>query len=99
MEGALLLTDLLPALPCACSAGSGSGRSGASDSEIPVATREIQRPNNQEEGCPSVDAVREADDARDGRDTATGNTRDPKGAEAAVLPWVDQALQARSRWS
>src|SRR5215467_1157784 len=38
MEGALLLTDLPPVLPCACSAGSGSGRCGASDSEVPVAT-------------------------------------------------------------
>ena len=89
MEGALLLTDLLPALPCACSAGSGSGRCGAIDSEVPVATGEIQRRKNQEEGCPSVDAVREAHDARSGLDSATGNTRDPKAAEVAVLPWGD----------
>src|SRR5215469_11297443 len=96
MEGASLPTDPLPALPRACGAGSCSRRCGADDSEVPVAAREIQRPNNQEEGCPSVDAVREADGARDGRDAATGNTRDPKGAQVAVLPWVDQALQARS---
>ena len=37
--------------------GSGSGRCGASDSDVPAATREIQRRNNQEEGCPSVDAI------------------------------------------
>jgi transposase len=37
---------------------------GAIDSEVPVAIREIQRRNNQEEGCPSVDAVREAYEAR-----------------------------------
>src|SRR5215471_18367763 len=34
----------------------GQGRCGAIDGEVPVTTREIQRPNNQEEGCPSVDA-------------------------------------------
>src|SRR5271167_3904828 len=78
-------------------AGSGSGRCGASDSDVPVATREVQHPNNQEEDCPSVGGVREAHDARGGRDTATGNTRDPKGAEVAVLPWIDQALHAGSR--
>src|SRR5215470_9251646 len=72
-KGPLLLTDLLPALPCACSAGSASGSCGAIDSEVPVATREIQRRKNQEEGCPSVDAVGEADDARGGRNTATGD--------------------------
>ena len=38
-------------------AGSGSGRCGASDSDVPVATREVQHPNNQEEGCPSVGGV------------------------------------------
>lgn|GEM_PF-4114221 len=55
-----------------------SGRCGARDREVPVATREIQRPKNQEEGCPSVDAVREAHDTRSGRDTATGNPREPR---------------------
>jgi hypothetical protein len=70
---------------------------GASDGEVPVATREIQRSNNQEKGCPSVDAVREADDARGGRDTATGNTRDPVAAEVAVLPRTYQTLRAGSR--
>jgi hypothetical protein len=39
----------------------------------------------------------EAYDARGGRDIATGNTREPEGAEMAVLPWVDQALHAGSR--
>jgi len=77
-------------------ADSGSGRCGASDSELPVATREIQRPNNQEEGCPSVGGVREANDARGGRDNATGNTRDPKGADVAVLEWRKQASHAGS---
>jgi hypothetical protein len=97
MEGALLLTDLLPAWPCACSAGSGSGRCGAIDSEVPVATREIQRRNNQEESCPSVNAVREAYEARRGLDTATGNMTDPKTAEVAVRHWVDQAPHAGAR--
>src|ERR1022692_3667446 len=83
IEGALLLTDRLPAWPCACSAGSGSGRCGAIDSEVPGATREIQRRNNQEEGCPSVDAVREAREARGGLDTPAGNVRDPQAAEVA----------------
>src|SRR5271165_6771062 len=78
-------------------AGSGSGSCGASDSDLPVATREIRCPNNQEEGCPSVGAVREYECANAGRDDATGNTRDPKGAEVAVLPRDDQALQAGSR--
>src|SRR5438045_8657494 len=41
--------------------------------------------------------MREAHDARGGRGTATDNTRDPKGAEVAVFPWVDQALHAGSR--
>jgi pimeloyl-ACP methyl ester carboxylesterase len=71
----------------------------AGDSEEPAASRESQRPDSQEEGCPSVGAVGEADDARDGRDAASGATRDAKEAEAAVLPWVDQALQAGSRGS
>jgi hypothetical protein len=35
-------------------AGLRAGRWGASDGEVPVARREIQRPNDQEEGCPSV---------------------------------------------
>ena len=74
-----------------------SGRCGATDREVPVATREIQRPKNQEEGCPSVGGVREANDARGSREGATGNTRDPKDAEVAVFPWVDQALHAGSR--
>src|SRR5579863_3305259 len=76
------------------SAGSGSGRLGANDGEVPGATREIQCPNNQEEGCPCVDAVREAYDARGDRDTATGNTPGPKEAEMAVLKWPDQAPHA-----
>src|ERR1019366_2411717 len=83
--------------PARVRTGSGSGRCGATDSEVPVATREIQRPKNQEEGCPSVDAVREAYDARGGRGTATGNAPDPKDAEVAVLIWHDQALHAGSR--
>jgi len=65
--------------------------------EVPVATRDIERRKNQEEGCPSVGAVREAHDARGGRDTGTENTRDPRDAEVAVLPWVDQSVQPRSR--
>ena len=77
----------------------GSGRCGAIDGDVPGAAREVQRPDNQEEGRPSLDAVREAYDARGGRDTATGNTREPEGAEVAVLPWVDQALHAGSRRS
>ena len=68
----------------ASSAGSGSGRCGAIDSEVPVATREIQRRNDQEEGYPSVDPVREAHEARGGLDTGTGNMCDPEAAEAAV---------------
>src|ERR1017187_7927997 len=83
--------------PARVRTGSGSGRCGATDSEVPVATREIQRPKNQEEGCPSVDAAREAYDARGGRGTATGNTRDPRGAEVAVLPWSDQTPHSGSR--
>ena len=78
-------------------AGSGSGRCGASDSDLPAANREIQRPNNQEEGCPSVGSVEEAHDARGAREEATGNTREAKGAEVTVLPWIDQALHACSR--
>src|SRR3984893_3696388 len=57
-KGLCCLTDLLPAWPCACRAGSGSGRCGASDGEVPGAAREIQRRKDQEEGWPSVDAVR-----------------------------------------
>src|SRR5215471_17263849 len=95
----LVFTDLLPALPCACSAGSGPGRCGAGDGEVPVAAREVQGRNDQEAGCPRVGVVREADDARGGCDTATGDTRDTKGVDVAVLPWVDQALQARPRGS
>ena len=50
-----------------------------SDGEVPVATREIQRSDNQEEGCPSVDAGREADDAR-----GHGGTRIAGGSVAAA---------------
>ncbi len=39
----------------------------------------------------------EAYDARGGRDTATGNTPDPKEAEVAVLIGHDQTLHAGSR--
>src|SRR5271166_2561647 len=78
-------------------AGPGSGSCGASDSDLPVANREIRCPNNQEEGCPSVSAVREYECANAGRDDATGNTHDPKDAEVAVLPWDDQTLQAGSQ--
>src|SRR5258707_3861113 len=53
--------------PAGVGPGSGSGRCGASDSDVPGATREIQRPNSQEESCPSVDAVREANEDRGGR--------------------------------
>jgi hypothetical protein len=81
--------------------GAGSGARGRvpGDREIPVAPREIQRPNNQEEGGPAVDAAREAHDARSDRDTATGNSREPKDAKVAVLPRADQARQAGSRGS
>src|SRR5579872_7232797 len=73
---------------------SGSVSCGAIDGEVPVAASDVQRPDNQEEAGPAVHAVREADDARAGRHTAAGNTRDANGAEVAVLPWVDQALHA-----
>ena len=76
---------------------SGSGRRGASDREEPTAAREIQRRENQEEGCPPIDAVREAHDARGDLDTAADDTRAPREAEVAVLPWVDEALHAGSR--
>src|SRR6185437_13540794 len=78
-------------------AGSTSGGCGGSDREVPVASREIQRRESQEEGGPSVAAVRETHDAHGGGDAATGDTREPKDAKMAVLPWVDQALQAGLR--
>jgi hypothetical protein len=83
--------------PGRCWPGSVSGRCGASDGEVPAATREIQRPKSQKEGCPSVDAVREAHDARGGRHSATGNIPDPIEAEVAVCPWGNQAVNAGSR--
>ena len=82
---------------CSSRAGSGSGRPGASDREVPDATPEIQRPKNQEQGCPSVGAVREEQDAAEGQDAATGKTRGPRRAEVAVLPWIDPASRAGSR--
>ena len=69
----------------------------ASDSDVPVTAREVQRPNDQEESCPSVGSVRDAHDARGGSDKAAGNPRDPKGTEVSVHPWIDQALHAGSR--
>ena len=55
---------------------------------------------NQEEGCPSVDAVREAHDARAGRDTATGNTwPTPKKRRWRYAHGEIQALPAWSRGS
>ena len=75
--------------------GSGSGWCGASDSDVPVATREVQHPNNQEEGCPSVGGVGEAHDACGGGDNATGNTRDRKGVDVAVLPWEVSGVACR----
>src|SRR5690242_5615434 len=80
-------------------AGSGSGGPGAGDGQVPVTAREIQRSEKQEEGCPSVDAVGQADQARGGREAAAGDARDPEGADVTVLPRVDQALQAGSRGS
>jgi hypothetical protein len=94
-ERALLLTDLLPARPCARSAGSGSGRCRAGDGEVPVGTRDLQRRKDQEEGCPSVDAVREANEAREGRDTATGNTYGCKAAEVAGTPMGGSGVAGR----
>ena len=67
---------------------------GARHAELPVARREIQRRDHQEEGRPAVDLVREAHDARGGGDTATGNTGDPEGAKVAVFRRGDQALHS-----
>ena len=62
-----------------------SGGPGAGDGQVPVAAREIQRSEKQEKGCPSVDAVGQADEARGGRDAAAGDTRDSEGADVTVL--------------
>jgi hypothetical protein len=98
MKGVFLerLSSLFFVVMCCLDAGD-HHRSLRIYGEVPVATREIQRRLNQEEDCPSVDAVREAYDACGGLDTATENTHDPREAEVAVLPWVDQAVQAGSR--
>lgn len=79
-------------------AGSGTRRCGASDADVPTAIREVHHSNNQEKCCPSVGAVREAEGACCGRYKATGYMRDRKGTQVAVLPWIDQALHAGSRW-
>ena len=44
----------------------------------PDATAEIQRPKNQEQGRPSVGAVREEQDAAEGQDAATGKRVAPE---------------------
>lgn len=69
----------------------------ARDSEVPAGTRKVQRPDNQEEGGPTVGAVREAHDAGDGRDTATESARNPEDTEMAVFPWRNHTLHAGSR--
>src|ERR1700691_1549412 len=71
-------------------AGSGAGRCGAGDGEVPGAARERQCRNNQEVGCPSVGAVREAYEARGGRDSGTGDSPYAREAEVAVHPGRDQ---------
>lgn len=80
------LTELAADDPRTERAGSGVGGLGASDAEVPETAREVQRRDNQEERRPCVDAVREADEPRGGRDAATDNVPGPKEARVAMPP-------------
>src|SRR5580698_2477667 len=73
---------------------SGAGGCGAGNGEVPAATREVQRGDNQEEGGPLRHPVREADEARGGRHAAAGDVPDPEEAGMAVHPWRDQPAHA-----
>jgi len=64
-----------------------SGRCSAVDREIPIAAREVQRANDQEERRPFVGVVGETYKACAARDAATGDACDPVTAEVAVFPW------------
>ena len=83
-------------------AGSGSGRCGTSDSQVPGGRREVHRRPRQEhhrepdshrgEGTPH-----ERNDAKAGQDDTSGKAHACEPAEVAVHEWPDYALHARSR--
>jgi hypothetical protein len=83
-------------------AGSGSGRCGTSDGQVPGGRREVQRCSRQKHQ-PESDSQRckgtphERNGAKADQDDTGGNAHASECAEVAVLEWPDYALQARSR--
>ena len=83
-------------------AGSGSGRCGTSDSQVPGCPREASRRCRQEQHRPP-DSLRcrgtphERNGAKAGQDDTSGNAHACDRTEVAVLPWRDYALHAGSR--
>src|SRR5579862_8626986 len=69
--------------------GSALGGRGAVDGEVPVAARDVQRPDAQEEGGPFVGVVGKAGEARARRDGPAEDAGGTEGAQVAVLQGVD----------
>jgi hypothetical protein len=83
-------------------AGSGSGRCGTSDSQVPGGPREACRARRQEHHRPP-DSLRcegtphERNGAKADQDDTSANAHACPEAQVAVFPWRDYALHARSR--
>ena len=83
-------------------AGSGPGRCGTSDSQVPGCPREASRRCRQEQHRPP-DSLRckgtphERNGAKADQDDTSGNAHACERTEVAVLPWRDYALHAGSR--
>ena len=94
---------LAPARPSASRAGSGSGRCGTSDSQVPGGPREASRRRRRQEQHRPPDSLRcegtphERNGAKADQDDTSANARACKEAQVAVLPWRDYALPAGSR--
>ena len=83
-------------------AGSGSGRCGTSDGQVPRCPCEACRRCRQEQHRPP-DSLRcegtphERNGAKADQDDASGNAQAREATEMAVLPWRDYALHAGTR--
>jgi len=83
-------------------AGSGSGRCGTSDSQVPGCPREASRRCRQEQHRPpdslrSEGTPHERNGAKADQDDTSGNAHACDRTGVAVLPWRDYALHAGSR--
>src|SRR4029077_2717300 len=83
-------------------AGSGSGRCGTSDSQVPGGSREASPRRDQEQHRPPdrlrrEGAPHEGNGAKAGQDDTSGDAHARERTGVAVLPWRDHASHARSR--